>query len=97
MTPGTVDCWAPLSMGFSGRECWSGLPFPPPGDFPDPGVKPTSPALGGGGGFFSYEPPGNPQGYYAKTNKPITIEDKISENLISISWTENKHFKSVFI
>ena len=35
--------------------------------------------FGGQRGFFSSEPPGNPQGYYAKTNKPITIEDKISE------------------
>ena len=36
---------APLSMGFSGQEYWSGLPFPPPGDLPDPGIKPWSPAL----------------------------------------------------
>ena len=33
---------APLSMGFSRQEYWSGLPSPPPGDLPDPGVKPTS-------------------------------------------------------
>ena len=33
---------APLSMGFPRREYWSGLPFPPPGDVPDPGIKPTS-------------------------------------------------------
>ena len=37
-----VDCQAPLSMGFSRQECWSGLPFPPPGDLSDPGIKPTS-------------------------------------------------------
>ena len=36
---------APPSMGFSGQEYWSGLPFPSPGDLPDPGVKPRSPAL----------------------------------------------------
>ena len=36
---------APLSMGFSRQEYWSGLPFPPPGDLPDPGIEPTSPAL----------------------------------------------------
>ena len=35
---------APLSMGFSRQEYWSGLPFPSPGDLPDPGIKPTSPA-----------------------------------------------------
>ena len=36
---------APLSMGFSRQEYWSGLPCPPPGDLPDPGIKPGSPAL----------------------------------------------------
>ena len=36
---------APLSMGFSRQECWSGLPFPFPGDLPDPGMEPRSPAL----------------------------------------------------
>ena len=41
----TVDPQAPLSMGFSRQEYWSGLPCPPPGDLPDPGIKPGSPAL----------------------------------------------------
>ena len=36
---------ASLSMGFSRQECWSGLPFPSPGDLPDPGIEPGSPAL----------------------------------------------------
>ena len=44
-TPWTVACQAPLSMGFSRQECWSGLPFPPPGDLPDPGIELRSPAL----------------------------------------------------
>ena len=46
-------------LGFSKQEHCSGLPFPPPGDLPDPGIKPTclaSPALAGG--FFTTEPPG---------------------------------------
>ena len=34
---------APLSMGFSRQEYWNGLPFPPPGDLPNPGIKPVSP------------------------------------------------------
>ena len=38
----TIASQAPLSMGFSRQECWSGLPRPPPGDLPDPGIKPTS-------------------------------------------------------
>ena len=47
---------APLSMGFPRQEYWNGLPFPPPEDLPNPGVKPASPALAGG--FFTTEPPG---------------------------------------
>ena len=44
-TPWTVACQASLSMGFPRQEYWSGLPFPSPGDLPDPGVKLVSPAL----------------------------------------------------
>ena len=44
-TPWTVAQQAPLSMGFSRQEHWSGLPFPSPGDLPDPGIEPRSPAL----------------------------------------------------
>ena len=44
-TPWTVARQAPLSMGFSGQEYWSGLPFPSPGDIPDPGMEPATPAL----------------------------------------------------
>ena len=47
---------APLSMGFSRQEHWSGLPFPSPGDLTNPGIEPTSPALAGE--FFTTEPPG---------------------------------------
>ena len=36
----TIACWAPLSMGFSRQKYWSGLPCPPPGDLPNPGVEP---------------------------------------------------------
>ena len=45
----TATCQAPLAMEFSRQEYWSGLPWPP-GDLPDPGIKPASPALAGG--FF---------------------------------------------
>ena len=44
-TPWTVACQAPLSIGFSRQEYWSGLPIPSPGDLPDSGIKPRSPAL----------------------------------------------------
>ena len=54
----TIAFQAPLSMGFDWQEYWSGLPFPPPGDLPSSGIKPTSPALAGG--FFTTVPPGKP-------------------------------------
>ena len=41
----SVICQAPLSMGFSRQESWRGVPFPSPGDLPDPGIEPRSPAL----------------------------------------------------
>jgi len=54
VTPWIISCRAPLSVGFSRQEYWSGLPCPPPGDLPNPGIKPVplvSPALAGG--FFT--------------------------------------------
>ena len=45
-------------MGFPRQEYWNGLPFPPPGDPPNPGIEPTSPALAGG--FFTTKPAGKP-------------------------------------
>ena len=45
VTPWTVACQAPLSMRFSRQEYWNGLPCPPPGDLPNPGIKPRSPTL----------------------------------------------------
>ena len=50
-TPWTVAQQAPLSMEFPRQEYWSGLPFPSPGNLPDPGIEPASPALVGG--FFN--------------------------------------------
>ena len=44
-TPWTVACQVPLSMGFSRQEYKSGVPFPSPGDLPDPGIEPRSPTL----------------------------------------------------
>ena len=60
-TPWTVACQAPLFMGFYRQEYWSGLPFPTPGDLPDPGIEPTSPVSPAlVVGFFTTEPPGKP-------------------------------------
>ena len=58
--PDYLQCYgahqAPLSMGFPRQEYWSGLPFPSPGDLPNPGIKPDPPALAG---RFYMVPPGN--------------------------------------
>ena len=57
--PWAVAHQSHLSMGFSRQEYWSGLPFPPPGDLPDPGIEPLShlpPPLAGR--FFITDPPG---------------------------------------
>ena len=68
-------------MGFSRQELWSELPFPPPGDVPNPGIKPTSPALTGR--FSTTKPPGKPQIIHrqilnAKLFK--ILEENIKEN-----------------
>ena len=55
-TPWTGAYQAPPSMGFSGQEYWSGLPFPSPGDLPHPGIEPGSPALWADA--LPFEPPG---------------------------------------
>ena len=59
----TIACQAPLSMRFSRQEYWSGLPCPPPGDLPNPGIKPVSPVLQADTGTFKpllTQPPGKP-------------------------------------
>ena len=60
-TPWTVPCQAPLFMGFSRQKYWSRLPRPPPGDLPNPGIKPVSPATPIlAGKFFTTGPPEKP-------------------------------------
>ena len=56
--PWTVAHQAPPSLGFSRQEYWSGLPFLSPGDLPDPGIEPRSPALQAD--TLTSEPPGKP-------------------------------------
>ena len=64
VTPRTVAYQAPPSMGFSRQEFWSGLPFSSPGDLPDPGIEPRSPAFQADA--LTSEPPGKP--LYIYTN-----------------------------
>jgi len=69
VTPWTVACQALLSMGFSRHEYWSGLPFPSPGDLPDPGIKPSFPALQADS--LPTELGGKPKTF--TTPKPLTV------------------------
>ena len=66
--PWTVACKVPLCMRFPRQEYWSGLPFPSPGDLPDSGIKPTSPALAGR--FFTTEPPRIPEARLKEKKSP---------------------------
>ena len=74
-TPWPIAHQAPLSMGFSRQEYWSGLPFPSPGDLHNPGIKSTSPASPAlTGRFFTTEPPGKPKAYESSLNHWTTRE-----------------------
>ena len=69
MTPWTTAQQAPPSMGFSRQEYWNGLPFPPPGDLPYPGMEPRSPALQADS--LPAEPPGKPENEFHIINLPV--------------------------
>ena len=69
-TPWT--CQAPLSIEFSRQEYWTGLPFPSPGDLPDPGIKPWSPVLQADS--LLSEPPGKPPQLYIYTYISILFQ-----------------------
>ena len=80
-TPWTVAHQAPLSMGFSRQEYCSGLPFPSPGDLPDPGIEPWSPA------FQADSSPSEPPGKPSLISKYTTIII-----IIKMVWYENKRY-----
>ena len=82
-TPWTVAYEAPPSMGFSRQEYWSGLPFPSPGDLPDPGIEPRSPAVQADA--LPSKPPG----------KRTAIQKTISKDLLYS--TENSPHYSIII
>ena len=73
VTPWTVAYQAPPSMGFSRQEYWSGLPFPSPGDLPDPGIEPGSPTLQADA--LTSEPPGK---FSLKGKDLINIKDSVT-------------------
>ena len=82
-TPWSVACQAPLSLGFPRQEYWSGLPFPSPGDLPDAGLEPRSPAIQVDSfyGFFT-ESPGKP---YVTINLHNVIMGLLSLSNIGMS------------
>ena len=76
----SMDCvahQAPLSMGFSRQEYWSGLPFLPPEDFPDTGIEPTSPAMAGYSLLLSHLE--NPQQTYKSSQKGKRNVDQLDQ------------------
>ena len=80
MTPWTVAHQAPLCMGFSRQEYWSGLPFPTSGHLPNPEIRPASlmsPALAGG--FFTIVLPGKPLLYDVLVSNvnPISLRSRL--------------------
>ena len=99
-TPWTVTHQAPLSMEFSRQEYWSGLPFPSPGDLPDPGIEPKSlvpPALGGR--FSTTVPPGKP--IYLKLIQHSKILEWVAVPFSRRSsqprdWTQVSHIEDEF-
>ena len=83
-TPWTVARQAPLSTWFPRQEHLNGLPFPPPGDLPDPGIKPECPALAGG--FFTSEPPGKPKDKEWRTSKYFLLISPNSSLVYRYMW-----------
>ena len=80
-TPWTVVCQAPLFMKFSRQEHWNGLPFPFPGDLPNPRIEPISSALAGG--FFTAKPP-------RKFKLNFTVSIKITLVAVVGGWIEEE-------
>ena len=79
--PWTVAHQAPLSMGFSRKEYWSGLPFPSPGDLPNPGIESGSPTLQADA--LTSEPPGKPPNVRPDTIK--LVEENTGKTLFDIN------------
>ena len=89
-TSWTVACQAPLSMGFSRQEYWNGLPCPPLGDLPNPGIEPAylmSPALAGG--FFTTNVTWEAQEYSEISTNTQTHPGRITSQQNSKKYSRN--------
>ena len=71
----TIAHQVPLSMGFSWQENWNGLPYSPPGDLPNPGIKPSPPALQAG------SLPSEPPGWCQKVRVPLESEAGVNSHV----------------
>ena len=79
VTPWTIAYQAPLSMGFSRQEYLSGLSFPSPGDLPDPGIEPKSPAFAGE--FFTTS---TTKLLFPSTNTPSGVSDFLKHKSVTL-------------
>ena len=97
--PWTIDSQAPLSMGFPKQESWSGLPFPSPGDLPNPGIKPGAPAFQAESLPLSHQ--GSPEKKDIRTQisfTPLRILTAVSRPLLgSRLWAQSLTSMSSFI
>ena len=103
-TPWTIACQDPLSMGLSWQEYWSGLPFPPPGDPPDPEIQPMSPAAPVlAGGLLNHWATGKPHGTYIQWNitQPqkernwVTCSDVDGSRGCHTEWSKSEREKQI--
>ena len=81
-TPWTLAYEASPSMGFSRQEYWSGLPFPSPGDLPDPGIEPRSPALQAA---LTSEPQGKPMAESEEKLKSLLMKVKVESEKVGLT------------
>ena len=84
VTPWTIAGQPPVSLGFPRQEYYSGVPFPSPGDLPDPGIEPVSPALAGK--LLTIEPPEKPKKVFSETqnsykNSDLSLKEKKKKSL----------------
>ena len=86
MIPWAVALKAPLSVGFSTQEHWSGLPHPPPGDLPNPGIEPGSPALQADS--LPSEPPGKPHSRGMDTIQFIAVTYLWVLSIVTVTFSE---------
>ena len=95
-TPWTVAHQAPPSMGFSKQEYWSGLPLPSPGDLPDPGIEPRSPAFQADA--LTSEPPVKPGDMYSDQQKTMKEHNcEMSYVKLSLKTTTRQPFSKAAV